>query len=67
MALRSEHTGMTQSSAIARSPSYWAGRMLPNHQLEWEKWIDLFAVALMAKNKVSITVLTKTTAVQKKV
>ena len=35
-------------------------------QLEWEKWIDLFEDALMAKNKVSITELTKTTGTKDK-
>ena len=35
MALRSESTGMTQPSAIAGLPSYWADASKPP-QLEWE-------------------------------
>ena len=65
MALRSESTGMTQPSAIAGLPSYWADASKP-HQLECEKWIDLFEVALIAKNNISITELTKTTGVKEK-
>ena len=56
MALRaSEHSGGPQ--AIAGLPSYWAeSSKAPT--LEWEKWIDLFEVALMAKNNISISELT---------
>ena len=35
MALRSESTGMTQLSAIAGLPSYWADASKP-HQLGWD-------------------------------
>ena len=64
MALRaSEHSGGPQ--AIAGLPSYWAeASKAPT--LEWGKWIDLFEVALMAKNNISISELTKTTGAKEK-
>ena len=64
MALRaSEHSGGPQ--AIAGLPSYWTeASKAPT--LEWEKWIDLFEVALMAKNNISISELTKTTGAKVK-
>ena len=64
MALRaSEHSGGPQ--AIAGLPSYWTeASQAPT--FEWEKWIDLFEVALMAKNTISISELTKTTGAKVK-
>ena len=64
MALRpSEHSGGPQ--AISGLPSYWTeASKAPT--LEWEKWIDLFEVALMAKNNISISELRKTTGAEEK-
>ena len=64
MALRaSEQSGGPQ--AIAGLPSYRT-EALKAPTLEWEKWIDLFEVALIAKNDISITELTKTTGTKEK-
>ena len=57
MALRAEPSGGSQ--AIAGLPTYWQDAS-KNPTLEWEKWRDLFEVALMAKNNISIAELTKT-------
>ena len=57
MALRPEPSGGPQ--AIAGLPTYCQDAS-KNHTLEWEKWRDLFEVALMAKNNMSIAELTKT-------
>ena len=48
------------SSSIAGLPIYWQEPTKPP-ELEWEKWIDLFEVALMAKSNISVAELTKTT------
>ena len=55
MALRAELAGATPAIAIAGLPIYWddAGKA---PQLDWQKF-DLFEVALMAKNIISITEL----------
>ena len=45
---------------LARLPIHWADAS-KSAQLEWEKWIGLFEVALMAENNISTTELTKTT------
>ena len=58
MALLGEPTGVTFSE-IAGLPTYWADAS-KSPKLEWEKWIDLFEVALTAKNNISTTELTKT-------
>ena len=59
MALRAENS-TSGPQAISELPSFWLeASKLP--QLEWEKRLDLFVVALMAKNNISITELTKTT------
>ena len=64
MALRaSEYTGGPQ--AIAGLPTYSADAA-KTPTLEWEKWIDLFKVALMAKNNISLSELTKTTGAKEK-
>ena len=57
MALRAELSTGTQ--AIAGLPTYWQDAS-KNPTLEWEKWRDLFEVALMAKNNISIAELIKT-------
>ena len=63
MALQPELSGTTQT--IAGLPSFWAdARKQP--QPEWEKWIDLFEVALMAKKNISISEITKTTGTKDK-
>ena len=46
---------------LARLPIYWADAS-KSAQLEWEKWIGLFEVALMGENNISTTELTKTNA-----
>ena len=64
MALRaSEYTGGPQ--AIAGLPTYWTDAA-KTPTLEWEKWIDLFEVALLAKNNISLSELTKTTGAKEK-
>ena len=53
------------SSSIAGLPIYWQeATKLP--ELEREKWIDLFEVALLAKSSISITELIKTTGTKDK-
>ena len=53
------------SSSIAGLPIYWqAATKTP--EPEWEKWIEIFEVALMAKSNISITELTKTTGTKDK-
>ena len=61
MALREKES----STAIAGLPIYW-GEADKSPILNWEKWIDLFEVALMAKNNISISELTKTTGTKEK-
>ena len=64
MALRaSEHSGGPQ--AIAGLPSYWT-EAAKAPTLEREKCIDVFEVALKAKNNISISELTKTTGAKEK-
>ena len=53
------------SSSIAELPIYWQEATKPP-ELEWEKWIDLFEVALKAKSNISIAELTKTTGTKDK-
>ena len=53
------------SSLIAGLPIYWQEATKPP-ELEWEKWIDLFEVALMAKRNISVAELTKTTGTKDK-
>ena len=62
MALQAEQR---TSSSIAGLPIHWQdATKLP--ELEWEKRIDLFEVALMAKSNISVTELTKTTSNKEK-
>ena len=48
------------SSSIAGLPIYWQEATKPP-ELEWEKWMELFEVALMAKSIIPVAELTKTT------
>ena len=64
MALR-EKEASSSSTAIAGLPIYW-GEADKSPVLDWEKWIDLFEVALMAKNDRSLAELTKTTGPKEK-
>ena len=45
------------SSSIAGLPIYWQEATKPP-ELEWEKWMELFEVALMAKSNISVAELT---------
>ena len=53
------------SSPIAGLPISWQ-EAAKSPDLEWEKWIDLFEVALMAKGNISVAELTKTTGTEDK-
>ena len=53
------------SSSIAGLPVYWQEATKPP-ELEWEKRIDLFEVALMAESNISIAEHTKTTGTKDK-
>ena len=53
------------SSSIAGLPIYWQETTKPP-ELEWERWIDLFEVALMVKSNISIAELTKSTGTKDK-
>ena len=65
MALRApEYSGGPQ--AIAGLPTYWTDAS-KTPTLEWEKWIDLFEAALMAKNNISVSELTNRQEQKKKV
>ena len=48
------------SSSIAGLPIYWQEATKPP-ELEWEKWMELLEVALLAKSNISVAELTKTT------
>ena len=48
------------SSSIAGFPIHWQEATKPP-ELEWEKWMELFEVALMAKSNISVAELTKIT------
>ena len=50
---------------IAGLPFYWQEATKPP-ELEWEKWSDLFEVALMAKSNISVAELIKTTGTKDK-
>ena len=63
MALQAEPR--TSCSSNAGLPIYWQEATKPS-ELEWEKWIDLFEVALMAKSNISVADLTKTTGTKNK-
>ena len=60
MALQAETRTSASNSSIAGLPFYWQEATKPP-ELEWEKWSDLFEVALMAKSNISVAELIKTT------
>ena len=53
------------SSSFAGLPIYWQEAAKPP-ELEWEKWMELFEVALRAKSNISVAELTKTTGIKDK-
>ena len=59
----SEETAAGSASALAGLPSYWVvAECLA--KTEWEKWWDLFVMAVYAKYSISIQELTKTVTEQ---
>ena len=59
MALRAETAAATgEKSAFAGVKSFWPEASIPP-QLEWKKWLDLFAVACVAKYSTSLHELTR--------
>ena len=59
MALRAETAaGAGEKSALAGVKSFWPEASTPP-QLEWKKWLDLFAVACVAKYSISLHELTR--------
>ena len=64
MALRA-NSSSTSTSSIAGLPFFWQ-EATKTPELEWEKWRDLFEVALMAKSNISVAELIKTTGTQEK-
>ena len=64
MALRA-NSSSTSNSSIAGLPFFWQ-EATKTPELEWEKWRDLFEVALMAKSNMSVAELIKTTGTKEK-
>ena len=68
MALRASSSSSSQSTNSSSTNSLLVGLPLFWHEaskspsMEWEKWIDLFAVAMMAKYSISMNELTRTAA-----
>ena len=66
MALRASSSSSSQSTNSSSTSSLLVGLPLFWHEaskspsMEWEKWIDLFAVAMMAKYSISMNELTRT-------
>ena len=59
MALRAETSSSSSTSfSLAGFPVFW-GDTTANPAMDWDKWLDLFQVALMAKYSISITELTR--------
>ena len=59
MALRAKTSSSSStSSSLAGLPVFW-GDATTNPAMDWDKWLDLFQVALMAKYSISITELTR--------
>ena len=61
MALRAERSApssSTSSSHLVGLPVFWSDAAA-NPQMDWDKWLDLFQVALMAKYSISVTELTR--------
>ena len=64
MALRastssSSSTPSSMNSLLVGLPLFWH-EAANSPSMEWEKWIDLFAVAMMAKYSISMNELTRT-------
>ena len=58
MALRAENSSNSSSSHLVGLPVFWNDPSI-NPTMDWDKWIDLFQVAMMAKYSISITELTR--------
>ena len=58
MALRAENSNNSSSSYLVGLPVFW-NDPTTNPTMDWDKWLDLFQVAMMAKYSISITELTK--------
>ena len=61
MALRAENPSSSSSSSsshLVGLPVFWSDATA-NPAMDWDKWLDLFQVALMAKYYISITELTR--------
>ena len=69
MALRAENSSSLTLSTTAMShlvglPVYWHEANTTS-TMDWDKWVDLFQVAVMAKFSISITELTREVTDQK--
>ena len=59
MALRAENSAHPSSSShLVGLPVFWSDAAA-NPSMDWDKWFDLFQVAIMAKYSISITELTR--------
>ena len=60
MALRAENPSSSSSSSshLVGLPVFWSDATA-NPAMDWDKWLNLFQVALMAKYSISITELTR--------
>ena len=60
MALRAENSNSSTSSSshLVGLPVFWSDTTI-NLAMDWDKWLDLFQIALMAKYSISITELTR--------
>ena len=65
MALRAENSSESSSSSshLAGLPVFWSDATT-NPTMDWDKWFDLFQVAMMAKYSISISELTRQTTQQ---
>ena len=65
MALRAENFSASSSSSshFAGLPVFWSDATT-NPTMEWDKWFNLFQVAMMAKYSISISELTRETTQQ---
>ena len=58
MALRAENSSNPSSSHLVGLPVFWNDPSI-NPTMDWDKWLDLFQAAMMAKYSISITELTR--------
>ena len=61
MALRAEKAASpssTSSSHLVGLPAFWSDAVA-NPPMDWDKWFNLFQVALKAKYSISVTELTR--------